>query len=410
MRLVERHIIDKNHRFYKECDDLAWRSKNLYNYCNYRVRQSFIKDETYLDNCKIYRLVKSHESYKDLPAKVSNQVLMSLHRNWKSFFEAIKEWRKSPDKFLDRPKLPKYKDKLKGRFCIVYEKGAISKTALKKGMIKLSKTSIEFPIPCQNVQQVRIIPKCGQYIIEVIYEIEKRSVELRPNSVAGVDIGLNNLAVVTSNLEGLRPLLINGKPLKAINQYYNKKKARLQSLLKGKAQTSRQIQQLSAKRANQVDSYLHKASRWIVNHLIDNKIETLVIGKNEGWKQESNMGKRNNQQFVSIPHARLVEMLQYKADLVGIKVVLTEESYTSKASFLDNDPIPVYGKKEESVKFSGKRICRGLYKSADGTIINADVNGSLNIVRKVFPTAFAQGIVGVAVRPIRITPNKVKKA
>lgn len=167
---------------------------------------------------------------------------------------------------------------------------------------------------------------------------------------------------------------------------------------------------MSAKRANQVDSYLHKASRWIVNHLIDNKIVTLVIGKNEGWKQESNMGKRNNQQFVSIPHARLVEMLQYKADLVGIKVVLTEESYTSKASFLDNDPIPVYGKKEESVKFSGKRICRGLYKSADGTIINADVNGSLNIVRKLFPTAFAQGIVGVAVRPIRITPNKVKKA
>lgn len=224
MRLVERHIIDKNHRFYKECDDLAWRSKNLYNYCNYRVRQSFIKDETYLDNCQIYRLVKSHESYKDLPAKVSNQVLMSLHRNCKSFFEAIKEWRKSPEKFLDRPKLPKYKDKLKGRFCIVYEKGAISKTALKKGMIKLSKTSIEFPIPCQNVQQVRIIPKCGQYIIEVIYEIEKRSVELRPNSVAGVDIGLNNLAVVTSNLEGLRPLLINGKPLRQLINTTTRKK------------------------------------------------------------------------------------------------------------------------------------------------------------------------------------------
>ena len=410
MRLVERHVIDKNHRFYKECDQLAWCSKNLYNYCNYLVRQSFIKDEVYLDNCQVYPLVKSHKAYQALPAKVSNQVLMSLHRNWKSFFESIKEWKKNQTKFLGKPKLPKYKDKTKGRFCLFYEKGAISKPALSKGIIKLSKNSLKFPTKCKNVQQVRIIPRCGQYVIEVVYEVEPKTVKLNPEWVAGVDIGINNLAVVTSNLQGVKPLLINGKPLKAINQYYNKEKARLQSLLKGKAQTSKRIQQLSAKRGNQVDTYLHQSSRLVINHLIQNQIETLVIGKNDLWKQQASMGKRNNQQFGSIPHARFVEMLTYKAELAGIKVVLTEESYTSKASFLDKDDIPRYGSKQETVNFSGRRVCRGLYKSVKGIVINADVNGSLNIIRKVFPTAFAQGIEGVAVRPIRVTPNKVKKA
>ena len=410
MRLVERYVIDKNHKFYKECDDLAWRSKNLYNYCNYLVRQSFIKEGIYQDNCKLYPQVKGHEAYKALPAKVSNQVLMSLHRNWKGFFEAIKEWTKHPDKFLGKPNLPKYKDKLKGRFCVVYEKGAISKPGLKKGLVILSKTSISLPTKCQNVQQARIIPRCGQYVIEVVYQVEAQQIELNSELVAGVDIGLNNLCAVSSNLEGVNPLLINGRPLKAINQYYNKEKARLQSLLRGKAQTSKRIQQLSAKRGNQVDSYFHKASRLVINHLLKHKIGTLVIGKNELWKQESRMGKRNNQNFACIPHARFVEMLQYKCELVGIKVVLTEESFTSKSSFFDNDPIPTYGKGDSSqVKFSGKRIKRGLYRSANGTILNSDVHGALNIIRKVFPTTFSQGIVGVAVRPIRVTPDKVKK-
>jgi putative transposase len=409
MRLVERHVIDKSHQFYKECDELAWHSKNLYNYCNYLIRQLFIKEGIYLDNCKIYPLVKFHEAYKALPAKVSNQVLIGLHRNWKSFFEAIKEWKKDPNKFLGRPKLPKYKDKTKGRFCLVYEKGAISKPVLRKGIVKLSKTLIEFPTKCENVQQVRIIPRYGQYVIEVVYEVQPTSLDFKKDTIAGIDIGVNNLAAVSSNLEGVKPLLINGRPLKALNQYYNKEKARLQSLLRGKAQTSKRIQQLSAKRANQVDTYLHQASRLVINHLIQNRIQTLVIGKNELWKQEVNMGKRNNQEFVLIPHARFIEMIQYKAELVGIKLVLTEESYTSKASFLDQDEIPTYGRIQEKPKFSGRRICRGLYKSAKGTL-NADVNGSLNMIRKVFPTVFAQGIEGVAVRPIRVTPNKVKKA
>jgi putative transposase len=410
MRLVERHVIDKNHRFSKECDDLAGRSKNLYNYCNYLIRQSFIGQDTYLDNCQIYHEVKSHEAYKALPAKVSNQVLISLHRNWKSFFEAIKEWRQNSGKFLGRPKLPKYKDKTKGRFCVVYEKGAISKPGLAKGLVKLSKTSIELPTKCQNVQQVRIIPQCGQYVIEVVYEIEPQASELNPEHIAAIDMGVGNLAAVTSNQNGFSPVLINGKPLKALNQYFNKKKAQLQSLLKGSSQTSKRIQQLSAKRNNQVDSYLHKASRLVINRLIHSQIGTLVIGKNDLWKQESNMGRKNNQQFVSLPHGKLVEMLTYKAELVGIRVIITEESYTSKSSFLDYDPIPTYGQKDDPIKFSGSRVKRGLYKSANGTIINADVNGSYNILRKVFPTAIKPRDSGCAVRPIRIAPNEVKKA
>ncbi|MEH1998305.1 MAG: transposase [Nostoc sp.] len=229
MRLVERHIIKTNHKFYKEIDDLAWRSKNLYNYANYLVRQSFIKDSAYLNNVAVFHLVKKHESYAALPAKVSNQVLMVLHRNWKSFFEAQKAYKQNPSKFHGRPKLPKYKDKFKGRNIVIYELGAISKKGLKEGIIKLSKSAIELKTFVNDVKEVRLIPRCGQYIIEVVYELEATPQQLNPGWVAGIDIGLDNLAALTSNKLGFKPVLVNGRPLKSINQQYNKVKSKLQS-------------------------------------------------------------------------------------------------------------------------------------------------------------------------------------
>ncbi|WP_231510375.1 RNA-guided endonuclease InsQ/TnpB family protein [Fischerella sp. PCC 9605] len=291
------------------------------------VRQSFIFEGKYLNNAAVFPKVKHHESYTALPRKVSNQVLMVLHRNWKSFFEAQKAYNQDPSKFKSRPKLPKYKDKEKGRNLVIYERGAISKTLLKKGVIKLSQTQIEFATKASNIKQVRLIPQCGQYVIELVYSQDAKPQQLNPDWVAGIDIGLDNLAGLTSNKPGLRAVLVNGRPLKSINQQYNKIKALLQSKLQGNAKTSRRILCITCKRNNRIDNYLHNASRWIINYLASQEIGTLVIGKNQQWKQQINLGKTTNQNFVSIPHARFIEQLKYKAELVGITVLINEESY-----------------------------------------------------------------------------------
>ena len=237
-----------------------------------------------------------------------------------------------------------------------------------------------------------MVPKCDSYVIEVIYD-EPESTASDDKFVASIDLGLNNLAALTSNQPGFTPLLINGRPLKSINQFYNKRKARLQSQLKGSRKSSPRIQRLTSCRSQKVDNYLHHTSRLIVDLLVAKLIGTLVIGKNARWKSEIDLGKQTNQNFVSIPHTRLIEMLEYKARLVGIKVIVQEESYTSKSNFLNLYLIPVYGHTgTDDVAFSGKRIKRGLYRTSIGQLINSDVNGSYNILRKAIPNAFSNGI------------------
>src|SRR5205823_3609668 len=199
--------------------------------------------------------------------------------------------------------------------------------------------------------------------------------------------------------------LVNGKPLKSINQYYNKRKAELQGKLMkmdARRRTSHQMERLTTKRTRRIDHYLHTASKRMIDLLIAEGIGTLVIGKNPNWKQECEMRKKDTQHFVQIPHARFVDMLCYKAKLVGIQVILQEESYTSKASFLDSDPIPTYGKIESEPTFSGRRVTRGLYRASGKRFLNADVNGSLNILRKASPNGFPNGVEAVAVQPRRL--------
>ncbi len=273
-----------------------------------------------------------------------------------------------------------------------------------------SRTDIAVPTKAQNIAQARIIPQVGQYVIEVVYEKDEHQTVTNPDAIAAIDIGVNNLATLTSNQKGFVPILVNGRPLKSLNQFYNKTLAWLQSQLRGKQQTSKRIRKLTAKRNNRVDTYLHQASRWIIEYLDSRGIGKLIIGQNPDWKQKVNNGKKNNQSFVYIPHARLVEMLIYKAAMKGIKVVCSEESYTSIASFLSLDSIPTYGDDgANQVKFSGYRETRGIYKIKGKKVrINADVNGSYNIMRKVIPTVFDGGIGGVVVRPIRITPGQAK--
>lgn len=268
-------------------------------------------------------------------------------------------------------------DKSKGRFVAVYTNQAISKKELRNGVIHLSGTDVKIKtkINGDDIAQVRIVPKNSYYKVEVIYDVEEIE-ELEDNDkYAAIDLGVNNLATVSYN--DSKPFIINGKPLKSINQFYNKRKASLQSKLSGNRKTSNRINSITRKRNNKIKNYLHKASRCIVNHLVSNNVNTLIIGKNDNWKQETNIGKKNNQNFVSIPHSQFVEMISYKCKLVGIAVMMTEESYTSKCSFIDKEEM----KHHEDYK--GKRIKRGLFRTNEGKLINADLNGSLNIMRKV---------------------------
>lgn len=389
MQLTERHIIKSTEHRFALIDELAFKSKNLYNAANYVIRQSFIYGWGYINYNEMNRLMKYHQAYKGLPAKVSQQILMILDKNWKSFFEAVKAYKADSSKFTGRPKRPLYKDKAKGRNLLVYTIQAISTTQLRKGIIKLSGTEllIKTQVNPAQICQVRLVPKCDSYVIEVIYD-EPESTVSNGNSVASIDLGLDNLVALTSNQPGFIPLLINGRPLKSINQFYNKRKAQLQSQLKGSRKISPRIQRLTRCRHQKVNNYLHHTSRLIVDHLVAKQIGTLVIGKNAQWKTEIDLGKQTNQNFVSIPHARLIEMLEYKTRLVGIKVIVQEESYTSRANFLNLDPIPVYGKTDKDPVFQGKRIKRGLYKTSGGQLINSDVNAAYNILRKAIPNAF----------------------
>ncbi len=222
--------------------------------------------------------------------------------------------------------------------------------------------------------------------------------------IAGVDLGLNNLAAVSSNKKGFKAFLINGRPLKSINQQYNKAVALLKSKLFGSKKTSKRIQQITFKRNKKVNDYLHRTSDFIVKRLVAEQIGKLVIGKNEKWKQKINLGKVVNQNFVAIPHARLIEMITYKAQLVGIEVIVTEENYTSKTSFLDLEPV------EKHKSYQGIRVKRGLFRSSNGTLINADINGALNIVRKVFGNEVfnSDSIEAFAVAPVRIHPCQLE--
>ena len=394
MQLVERHVINRQHKFWKECDDLAWQSKHLYNSANYVQRQYFFKTKKYYNSIDIYHQTKNLEAYRYLPTKVSKQIVRRVSEAWKGWLAAVKDWYKHPKKYLGKPKIPGYKHKEHGRNVVIYPIDAISKPALIQGIVKLSQTSIEVTTQAKNVNQVRIVPKLDHYVIEVIYTVNDAP-KSNGKYIAGVDLGLNNLMAITSNHSGIRPLLINGRPLKNINQFFNKKVAKAQSIEAGK-----QIKQLNSKRERRIDNFLHTASRRVIDWCQLNDIGRLIIGNNQGWKQGINIGKKNNQKFTNIPHSKLIDLLTYKAKLAGIEVVLTEESYTSKASALDSDVLPDYHVKiDVKPVFSGRRVKRGLYKTNSGKIINADTNGSLNIARKVIPN-FMDGIEGLPFIPV----------
>jgi putative transposase len=402
MQLVEQHLIRKSDARFAIIDAAAFASKNLYNQAMYQIRQAYIHEKHYLPSAEIFHRVKHMDCYQALPAKVANSILILLHKNWVSFFKALQAYQEDPSKFVGRPRIPGYKDKERGRNILIYDTQALGKRHFKKtGKLVPSGLSIEIETCLTewwHLDQVRIVPAPSGYLIEVVYEQPEEQADVTQEWVAALDPGVDTLAALTSNKPGFQPLLVNGRPLKSENQCYNKQRAHLQGLLPKNQQTSHRLTAMTTKRTRRVNAYLHTASRRIIDVLVEEGISTLVLGKNLLWKQEVTLGRKNNQQFVQIPHARFLDLLTYKAKQVGVHVVIQEESYTSKASFLDRDPIPVYDpKRTEKPQFSGKREYRGLYRAQDGRRIQADVNGAYNILRKAFPNSFGQGIVAPAV-------------
>lgn len=355
MRLVEAHQISKNHPFFKECDRLSKLSKNLWNATNYAIRQFYFETGKYLDYSQVNKnfTVNNQADYRSLPAKVAKGTQRLLDKSYRSFFK-IPGYKNKPG----------YLHKTNGRQVVHYEKGALSKR--QAGFVKLSQTFIKLKTD-QDADFVRIVPKNDYFVIEIGYSVTLPVPSATTGNVVGIDLGLKNLATISSNV--MAPLIINGQPISNFNSYSH-------YLLFKTINGSHMSRSIYRKRFNKIKDYFHKSTKFLVDQFVQYDIKTVVVGYNENWKQGSKLSK-----FNQIPHELFVKILTYKCQMSGIKVIKQEESYTSKASFYDLDVLPKLNDKNIPM-FSGRRIKRGLYCSKNKQLINADLNGSLNILRK----------------------------
>lgn len=391
---VEKHIIKSTDKYFSLLMDFCHLSKNLYNHANYLVRKKFFEDGSWLKYNTLDKLLKQdteYPDYKSMPtAQSAQQTLRLLDKNWKSFFKSIKDWSKHKEKYLGKPKPPKFLKK-SGNYSLILTN---QNCKLRDNKIYFPKVFNGFTLSPKFInrndylsfQQVRFIPHKQRIVVEMVYSISIPVSESDNNRYIGIDIGVSNLAAVSNNI-GVTPFIINGKPVKSINQNYNRHLSHYKSVAKmmNNRDYTKKIDILTEKRNAQITDYMHKSSRKIISFCIENNIHTIIIGKNYEWKQNSKLGKKGNQNFVQIPFARFIEMIQYKAEEYGIAVILTEESYTSGTSFIDNE-LPV---KENYNK--SRRVHRGLFKSDSGTLINADLNGAYQIIKKVFPIKWDSG-------------------
>jgi putative transposase len=386
MQLTERHLIKPNHELYATLDDLTFKAKNLYNHGLYLYRQSYFEHKSNPDNpvlswVEIDKSLRNqgHADIRALPSKVANAVLKNLGENISSFWKLVRL--KNKGGLAQKPKLPGYLHKTEGRYPLSFNYQTFGAKRGSNLELFLCPKGINLPIPTKvtNPKQVRIVPNHNNFVIEVIYNVEEK--ELKSTSkYAGIDLGVDNFATVTFSTHN-NPLIIKGLELKSINQGYNRLIAKAQELLPETCKTSKSIHRLWSRRTWILTTKIHQMTAFLATLFDEMQIEKVFIGKNTGWKQELPFGKKVKQRFAYLPYETFIEQLQYKCQLRGITVVTQEESYTSKASFLDNDDIPVYGE-VDNPKFSGRRIKRGLYRTGDGRLINADVNGSYNILRK----------------------------
>lgn len=399
MYLTEQHIITINDKRYKELDHICFLSKNLYNAALYIIKQEFLVSGKWIRSIELNKkmVVENNVDFRAMSGASSQQILMALDRNLKSYFSAIKAWKRDNKKFTGYPKFPKYKHKTKGRNIFYY---SYAQFKHKGGYIYFPKKEGLEPLKTRckegTVKQVRFIPKSDYYIIELVYKSEVKEQLPNNNRFMSIDLGVNNLASIVTNTSN-KVVLVDGKKLKSINQYYNKKNAKIKSQLKkinGK-ENSRRLMNLTRKRNNKVKDYLHKASKEIVSMCLQDNITTLIVGHNDGWKQEVNIGKRNNQNFVSIPFEVFMSMLKYKSERQGLRFVEINESHTSKCSSLDLEEI-----KHHDI-YVGKRVKRGLFKTKTGILLNADINGAYNIMRKAKGDAVMPPYRGFGYNPVK---------
>ena len=353
-----------------------------------------INNKYYLPGCNhfdyMFKITNNADYYNELPMQSTQQIIKECLDDFKSYFKAMKEYNKNPSKFTGKPKLPKYIKNDKISFTITNQDSYI-----KDGYLKLPKIKARLFVGdiCKGkLIELVVKPYYDTFKLCITFEDNKDyNKQLDATRILGLDLGVDNF-ITTSNDCGLNPFIINGKIMKSYNQWYNKKTAKLKSLLSSNKRhnlyTSNKLNHINKKRQNYFNDKIHKISTYIINYCITNNIGTIVVGKTEGWKTKINIGKSNNQNFTQIPHAKFIDKLEEKATKFGITVIIQEESYTSKCSFLDNDFIYTYNVDDNEPKYSGKRIYRGLYKTKNNIIINADVNGASNIIKKAIPNAF----------------------
>lgn len=383
-----KHLSKEDYRSIKELCHIA---KNLTNEAIYNIRQYYFAEGAFLKYEKNYTLLKNSPNYKSLNSNMAQQILKEVNGSFQSFFGLLKLAKKGEYEF-NNCKLPHYLPKDGYTTLIIgFVRYNGNKLILPySNSFKKTHKSVSITMPPivldKKIKEIRIIPKANARFFEIqyIYEMECIQRNLNTNNALALDLGVNNLITAVSN-KG-KSFIIDGKRLKSINQCYNKSIARLQSIKDkqhfGKKPTNRQ-KAIARNRNNKVNDYMNKAAHKVINCCITNDIGTLIVGYNETFQKSVSMGKRNNQSFANIPYGKLRFKLEYLCELNGIVFVKQEESYTSKASFWDSDIFPTYHvDNPKKYEFSGTRIHRGLYKTASGNTLNADVNGALNIMRK----------------------------
>jgi putative transposase len=428
--------VKKGHKLYEYFKEVGKNTNNLYNTTNYYIRQAYFglihkkidpnineaisyindsipeinktRDRNASEHFRVlnennpflsyevldstFRINKNIDYYS-LPSHSNQQVMKEVFEAWKAYFSALKDYKKNPNKYLGKPRPPKYCKKgsvktstFSNQTCKIKGDGKTLKFPKTKNTLNIGKLFDEKDFV---LKEVRVKPVFDQFKVELVVELANgRKRSTRSDKAIGIDLGIDNFAAISNNFNE-RPYIISGKEIKHINHLYNKNYAKYYSKIRqGKKEKegmfrTRRLNSLTLNRNRKILDYMHKTSTAVINYCVEHDVGVIVVGKNKNWKQNSNIGKRNNQSFVQIPHSQFIILLRYKAEYQGIYLKVQEESYTSKASFLDKDDIPSY-KKETSTKykFSGNRVHRGLYISSNGKRINADINGSYNILKK----------------------------
>jgi len=396
-------------------------SKNLYNEANYLIRQEKFSTGRWVRYYELWTNLKNSPNYQGLPAQTAQQTLRIVDACWRAYQIAMEDYTVNPEKYFAMPRFPKYKRK-DGEFILAFSNQQVK---LRNGMLRLTNGIIEVRTRLSKGTKItgaRIMPRGVGYNLEITYDKEvkekrvqekERTIEgemandpkeqARPCRALGIDPGLNNLLTTVNNI-GVPPIAFKGGPVKSINQFYNKRRAELRSQYARQGiETGPKMQKLSLKRNRKIDCFFHLVSKLLIWYCLMWKIDTIVLGRNKLWKQEINLGKRTNQNFVNIPFYKLYQMIKYKAEEAGIRVIEIDEAYTSMCSFLDWESI------EKHEVYMGKRIKRGLFKSAKGKLINADLNGAYNHMRNAIPESMeklkemvmADGIEAVGIHPVR---------